>query len=292
MRYFKNLHPICIFCYLVLVILLILLCKDPFVMLLACFGALFFLARTETRNTAIGRLKMLLPMVLLITIANPLVSHKGVTRLFLMFGQWITLEAVCYGITSGLSLAALILWFACYQKLMTSDKFLYLFGKIAPASALLITMTLNLVSKLQLQLKQIQDSQEMLRPEPVGNLQKLKKAMRHVSTLLGWSLENTVEQADSMKARGYGIQRRTTFHLFRFETRDAMFLGMLTLLGVLCLAARFTGCGVMEFYPRMDALSFDGKHLLFYGVFGILVCIPGILEWKEELLWRFYSLNQ
>ena len=35
-----------------------------------------------------------------------------------------------------LSLAALILWFGCYSEVMTSEKFLYLFGKIAPASAL------------------------------------------------------------------------------------------------------------------------------------------------------------
>lgn len=292
MRYLKTLHPICIFSYLLLVILLILLCRDPIVMLLACFGALFFLTKTENFKIAMKRLKMIFPMMLLITIANPLVSHKGVTRLFLIFGQWITLEAICYGITSGLSLAALILWFACYQKMMTSDKFLYLFGKIAPASSLLISMSLNLISKLQIQLKQIQDSQEMLHPEPVGNMQKLKKALRHVSTLLGWSLENTVEQADSMKARGYGIQRRTTFHLFRFETRDALFLLVLLFLGVLTLTARFLGCGVMEFYPRIDGMIFDGKHLVFYGLFGILTGIPGILEWKEELLWRFYSLNQ
>lgn len=292
MSYFKNLHPICIFCYLVIVIALILLCFDPVMMILACFGAWCFLWKTESFQAAFKKLKMIIPMTLIIVIANALVSHRGMTRLWLVFGQWITLEAVCYGITSGFSLAALILWFSCYQKLMTSDKFLYLFGKIAPATALLINMSVHLVTKLQIQLKQIQESHEMLHPEAETKMQKLKKALGHVTTLLGWSLENTVEQADSMKARGYGIRKRTTFHLFHFETRDALFLLMIMILGISCMTGRFFGYGTMEFYPRMDVPVFDGKHLLFYGTFLVLVCIPGILEWKEELLWQSYSLNQ
>lgn len=291
MNNFSSLHPICIFVYFVTVILMVLLCTNPVMMFIACGGAMFFLFKAEGTK-AFGWLKMLLPMSLLICITNLLLSHKGVTRLFLLFGQWVTLEAVCYGLTAGLFLAALILWFACYQKIMTSDKFLYLFGKVAPATSLLISMALNLVPKLQGQLRQIQECQEMLSPDTPTHMSKIKKALRHVSTLLGWSLENTVEQADSMKARGYGIKRRTTFHLFRFESRDARFMAFFLLLAVICLAGRATGYGTMEFYPRMDQLVCDWIDLIFYLLFLILVMIPGMMEWKEELLWRYYDLRQ
>lgn len=291
MNSFNSLHPICIFVYFVTVILLVLLCLHPFMMLIACTGALFFLLKTEGRK-AFGWLKMILPMILLVAFTNALFSHRGVTQLFLMFGQWVTLESLCYGITSGLSLAALILWFACYQKIMTSDKFLYLFGKVAPGTSLLISMALGLVPKLQGQLRQIQDCQEMLSPDSMTHLEKIKKALRHVSTLLGWSLENTVEQADSMKARGYGIRRRTTFHLFRFESRDARFLICFLILAAVCIAGRISGYGTMEFYPRMDRLIYAGIDLIFYFIFLILVMIPGVMEWKEEILWRYYDLKQ
>lgn len=291
MNSFNSLHPICIFVYFVTVILLVLLCLHPFMMLIACTGALFFLLKTEGRK-AFGWLKMILPMILLVAFTNALFSHRGVTQLFLMFGQWVTLESLCYGITSGLSLAALILWFACYQKIMTSDKFLYLFGKVAPGTSLLISMALGLVPKLQGQLRQIQDCQEMLSPDSMTHLEKIKKALRHVSTLLGWSLENTVEQADSMKARGYGIRRRTTFHLFRFESRDARFLICFLTLAAVCIAGRISGYGTMEFYPRMDHLIYAGIDLILYFIFLILVMIPGMMEWKEEILWRYYDLKQ
>lgn len=235
---------------------------------------------------------MIVPMILLITLTNTLLSHRGVTNLFLLCGQWVTLEAICYGLTSGLSLATLILWFACYQKIMTSDKFLYLFGKAAPATALLLSMALNLVPKLQGQLRQIQECQEMLRPDTPTAFGKMKQALRHVSTLFGWSLENMVEQADSMKARGYGIKRRTTFHLFRFESRDARFLSFFLILATICIAGRIAGYGTMEFYPRMDRLFYNRIDFLFHVIFLILVMIPGMMEWKEELLWRYYDLKQ
>ena len=292
MRSFNNLHPICIFTYFVSIIVLILLCMNPIVLIMACIGAMLFLLHLDDWSSLLGWLKMLLPMLLIITIVNALFNHRGVTRLFMVFGQWITLEAVCYGITSGFSLAAMILWFACYQKIMTSDKFLYLFGKIAPATALLISMALNLVPKLQGQLKQIQESQEMLLTKKDERFWHLKKALRHMSALLGWSLENTVEQADSMKARGYGLRKRTTFHLFRFETKDLWFLSLLMILAGCCMIGRFCGFGTMEFYPRMDAIVYGFSDVIFYITFLILAMLPGILEWKEDLSWRFYNLKE
>ena len=291
MNSLKSLHPICIFTYFVSVILLVLLCMNPVVMMAACTGALFFLLQLE-KEKAVSWLKVILPMILFIALANPLFNHRGVTRLFKVFNQWLTLEALCYGITAALSLAALVLWFACYQQVMTSDKFLYLFGKIAPATALLISMALNLVPKLQGQLRLIQECQEMMYPGNQTTFDKLKKAIRNVSTLLGWSLENTVEQADSMKARGYGIKRRTTFHLFRFESKDAEFMVLLILLAGSCMLARVLGYGTMEFYHRMDSLFENIGELVFYIMFLALVCVPGILEWKEEILWRSYDLSQ
>ena len=290
MNSFKNLHPICSFAYFVSVILLVLLCRNPVMMLEAGIGALFFLRMLDGKKT-FQRLRWMLPMLLFIVLANLLMNHRGVTRLIFLFNQWTTLESLCYGATAGLSLLALIFWFQCYQEIITSDKFLYLFGKAAPGTALLISMALNLVPKLEQELHQIQDAQELIYQEVPGRLDKLKKALRHVSTLLGWSMENTVEQTDSMKARGYGIRRRTTFHLFRFETKDAQFLTILLLLGGSCLIARFFGYGTMEFYPRMDKLFQNTGEILFYLLFLLLVLIPGILEWKEELLWRSYDLT-
>ena len=287
---FKTLHPICLLVYFIAVIVLLLLCSHPLMMLIGCIAAAGLLVNLELGSLK-NMLKWMLPICLFIIVANPLLNHRGVTRLFFAFGQWVTLEAVCYGAVSGLSLMSLILWFACYQKVMTSDKFLYLFGKIAPASALMVTMALAFVPKLQNQLQQIQECQKMLSGEKETVKGKMAAAIHHVSTLIGWSLENAVEQVDSMKARGYGIKRRSTFHLFRFGRRDMCFLAVVICLAGSCLIFRSHGYGVMEFYPRIVGQYHGVKDSLFYILFLVLAGIPGVMGWKEKLLWGFYNSN-
>lgn len=292
MRYFENLHPICIFIYFVAVIGMTLACFHPIMLLLSLTGAFFFLMRIKGGKGAGMQLWFVSSIFLFIAVANPLVNHRGVTLLGMFLNQWITLEAIAYGLTAGMSLAALILWFGCYSEVMTSEKFLYLFGKIAPASALLISMALQLVPKLNRQLGEIRESQEMLRPAKKNFGGKVGTAIRHTSTLVGWSLEGAVEQTDSMKARGYGLKRRTTFHLFHFESRDFRFLcGVLILFGV-CVIARAFGHGTMEFYPRMDAVITGQSGIVLYILFGVLAYLPAILEGKEALVWRYYGLTK
>ncbi len=292
MRYFENLHPICILIYFVAVIGLTLVCFHPVMMVVSLMGAFSFLLRLKGGKGAGQQFRFVIPMFLLVAVANPLINHRGVTLLGMFLNQWITLEAIAYGITAGLSLAALILWFGCYSEVMTSEKFLYLFGKIAPSSALLISMALQLVPKLNRQLTEIKESQEMLRPAKKNFAGKLGTAIRHTSTLVGWSLEGAVEQTDSMKARGYGLKRRTTFHLFHFDSRDFRFLcGVLMLSGV-CVIARAFGHGHMEFYPRMDAVITGESGIVLYFLFGVLAFLPAILEGKEALVWRSYGLKK
>lgn len=251
-----------------------------------------FLLRLKGRRGAGGQLRFAGLLFLLSAAGNPLLSHRGLTKIGTLFGQWVTLEALCYGVASGLSLAALILWFACWQEVMTGDKLLYLLGRAAPSSALLATMSLQLIEKLRLQLKQIQECQRMAAPPGHGVMGRLRAAIRHTSALLGWSVESAVEQADSMKARGYGIRRRTAFHLFCFDCRDRRFLGAALLLGGACVAARVAGYGTVEFYPGIRNMAPGAGEWVFFGVYGLFVLLPAILEIREALRWRSYGLNQ
>lgn len=162
MRFFGTLHPAVSMCCFVCVIGLTLACPHVVTVLLSLLGgAMFNLALRGGK--AFGRtMRFVLPMFLIVCIGNPLVNHRGVTMLFLLFDQWITLEAIVYGVVTACSLAAVILWFGCYQEVMTSDKFLYLFGKIAPATALLITSALRFIPQMQQNAAQIKESRAML----------------------------------------------------------------------------------------------------------------------------------
>ena len=286
MRFFGTLHPAVSMCYFVCVIGLTLACPHMVTVLLSLVGgAMFNLALRGGK--AFGRtMRFVLPMFLIVCIGNPLVNHRGVTMLFLLFNQWITLEAIVYGVVTACSLAAIILWFGCYQEVMTSDKFLYLFGKVAPATALLITSALRFIPQMQQNAAQIKESRAMLQDNSPRLFQKLAHAIQNLSALLGMSMENAVQTADSMKARGFGARRRTTFHLFRFDARDARTLALILTLCGICVVARCYGHGYMEYYPRITALTMGASSMTMFILFAALMLLPSILEAKEAAVWR------
>ena len=290
MRFFNTLHPAVSMCYFVCVIGLTLACPHMVTVLLSLVGGTMFNLALRGRK-AFGRtMRFVLPMFLLVCIGNPLVNHRGVTMLFLLFDQWITLEAIVYGVVTACSLAAIILWFGCYQEVMTSDKFLYLFGKIAPATALLITSALRFIPQMQQNAAQIKQSRAMLQDNSPRLFQKLAHAIQNLSALLGMSMENAVQTADSMKARGLGARRRTTFHLFRFDARDARTLALILTLCGICVVARCYGHGYMEYYPRITALTMGASSMTMFILFAALMLLPSILEAKEAAVWRSYGL--
>lgn len=290
MRFFGTLHPAVSMCYFVCVIGLTLACPHVVTVLLSLLGSTLFNLALRGRK-AFGRtMRFVLPMFLLVCIGNPLVNHRGVTMLCLLFNQWITLEAIVYGVVTACSLAAIILWFGCYQEVMTSDKFLYLFGKIAPATALLITSALRFIPQMQQNAAQIKESRAMLQDNSPRLFQKLAHAVQNLSALLGMSMENAVQTADSMKARGFGARRRTTFHLFRFDARDARTLALILMLSGICVVARCYGHGYMEYYPRITSLTMGPSSMTMFILFAALMLLPSILEAKEAVVWRSYGL--
>jgi len=282
-----TVHPTCIFLFFVGVIGLTLVGHHPVIVSVSFVCASLYLISLKGPRTLGRTLRFVLPLMIIVTIANPLFNRRGATILFETFNNnWVTLESLMFGLVSGVQLASIILWFAGYQVVMTSDKFLYLFGKIAPSASLLITMTMRMIPTLQMQIKQIRISQQMLNKTPKRVLPRMNAAIRHISTLLSWSMENAVEMADSMKARGYGIRRRTTFHLFRFDSRDSVTLCLLLLLCGVCVLARSFGHGTMQFFPRTSLVITGVSGMVMYATFALLGLLPTLFEVAEHLRHR------
>ena len=93
-----------------------------------------------------------------------LFNHYGVTMLYYVesSGNWITLEALVYGVVLGAVMFVVIQWFSCYNKVMTSDKFIYLFGRLIPALSLILSMALRFVPRFTGQLKVIRNGQKSM----------------------------------------------------------------------------------------------------------------------------------
>lgn len=143
----------------------------------------------------------------------------------------VTLEAVCYGFAVGVMIMSVFYWFKCFNAVMSSDKFIYLFGRVIPKLALLLSMTLGFIPKLKRRYKEIDSAQKALGIYTSKSfVDRLRSKMRVMSILVTWSLESSVETGDSMRARGYGLKGRSSYSVFAWSARDSVVLAVILVL--------------------------------------------------------------
>ena len=84
---------------------------------------------------------------------------------------------------------------------------------------------------------------------------RVKGRLRQSSVLMGWAMEDSLETADAMRARGWGARRqRTTYLPYRFTLCDAAVLLVLTVAAAVCIWASWTATNAYEFYPRLTPI--------------------------------------
>ena len=231
----------------------------------------------------------LLPMMLLAAVVNPAFNHEGATLLmYLPSGNPLTLESILYGLAAAAMLAAVILWFSCYTAVMTSDKFVYLFGRVIPALSLVLSMTLRFVPKFKIQLHTVSEAQRCVgRDVSNGSLiQRLRNAVTILSIMLTWALENAIETADSMKSRGYGLPGRTAFSIYRFDDRDRAVLGWLAFCGFYILSGWLAGGLHWRYYPTVKSATISPLTISFQLVYLALCLTPVLLNLQEDRFWK------
>lgn len=240
---------------------------------------------------------MTLPGLLIVALLNPMFNHYGVTMLYYIesSGNWVTLEALVYGIVLGAVMFVVIQWFSCYNKIMTSDKFIYLFGRIIPALSLILSMALRFVPRFIGQLHIIRNGQKSMgRDTTNGNiLQRACHGLNMLSILVTWALENAIQTSDSMRSRGYGLHGRTAFSIYRFTKRDKIIGVIMAGLFAVIVTGCARGAVFAQYDPRILLAGFTiqgksapvacstGLALATYLAFGFFCFIPVILDMAE-----------
>ena len=278
---FSRCHPAVNFVYFALAIAFGVVIQHPAYMLAAVIGASVYYLLLKG-GKGIKMILGLLPVAALIALVNPLFNVLGETVLFSLFGRPYTLEALYYGAVVGGMFLVMMLWFGCYNVVLTSDKFTSLFGNLIPALSLLLVMVLRMIPGFMRKARQISGARTCIGKgigEAATKKEKLMGGMTVLSALTDWALEGSIVTADSMRCRGYGGARRTHFQVYRMSVRDWVLLGWIALLAA---ATVLVGEKSAEFIPvlRIPPLS--------AGFFAYIVylLIPSLLHWKEALTWH------
>lgn len=286
---FSTLHPIVNFGYFVMVIVFSMVFMHPICQGIALTSAIVYSVLLKGKTAILFNLFYMPPLLVVMAVMNPLFNHAGVTILFyLNNGNPITLESILYGMAAACMFVTVIVWFSCYNVVMTSDKFIYIFGKILPALSLIFSMVLRFVPRYLNQIKVISNAQKCIgRDVSQGNLLKrARNGITILSIMTTWALENAIETADSMKSRGYGLPNRTSFSLFRFDIRDKLVLLSMLVLIIVILIGTAMGENTIRFYPSIKRNEITSFSMVMYMVYGLLCMLPVIINVLEGLKWR------
>lgn len=240
-------------------------------------------------RSGIKMLISMLPLFLLLTTVNPLFNTYGSAVLFHLFGRPYTMEALVYGAVIAAVFVVMLLWFGCYNAVMTSDKFTSLFGNLIPALSLLLVMVLRMIPNLIRRARQISGVRRSVGKgfrEHTSNKEKVEEGMTVLSTLTSWALEGSIVTADSMRSRGYGSTRRTSFTIYRMTAADWGLLAGILLLMVAVVIAAAMGCTKAVFTPLWEVAPIAGVSGFGLAAYCVYLFLPTALHIKEAIQWH------
>lgn len=287
---FSSLHPAAGYLFFGFVSLFTVAFLHPVTLAVSFVCATAYAVYLRGRKAVLFSLGVLLPVMVIAAVVNVAFNHRGMTILFyLPDGNPFPLESVLYGGVTALMIGAVIQWFYCYSVTMSSDKFLWLFGRIIPALSLVISMSLRFLPRYMAQVKRVAAAQRGMGVDVTsGPLRaRVRSGLLILSVLTTWALENGVDTADAMNSRGYGLRGRTSYSIYRLEGRDLTMLAFLvvTILAVLIVTWGIRGARV-AFFPVFEMDVGSPAAIVLYGCWTLICASPLAMGLREDALWR------
>ena len=289
MNEFKNFHPVVLFSYFLFIIAFTCFFLHPVSLAISITGGFVYSVMLKGRHTIKKKLLYMIPALLLMALINPAFNHEGVTILtYLPGGNPLTLESILYGLASAAMIIGVILHFSSFNEVMTSDKFIYLFGKVIPALSLVFSMVLRFVPMFGKQIKNVADSQRCVGRDVSdgGIIKRAKNGLAILSVMVTRSLENAIDTSDSMKSRGYGLPGRTAFSIFTFSGRDRNVLLCIFALSAFIILGGVMGKLRFVCFPAIELAEPSFFGISVFAAYFVLAALPVIIEICEVRRWK------
>lgn len=278
---FSAMHPSVPACYLVITLVLTMAAMQPVLIALSLAGGLVYGCCARGVRETLRGLRWQLPFVVLVALVNPLFSASGSTELFRMGARAVYLESLAFGCAMGGLFVAAALWFSAGTRLCPFDKVMALAGNASPVVALMVSMTMRLIPRFVRRGRQIATAQAV-NARALRATDGLRDRLQLTTTLMDWGMEDSLETADAMRARGWGAARRTTYTRYRFCPSDALALTGLISAGVILGVLAWSATAQYAFYPTMSELvAWWG-----YAPYAAWMLMPAALHVREERRFR------
>lgn len=281
---FEKCHPAVNFIYFAGVIAGTIAFQHPIFLAISFLCAFAYSIKRNGWKALVFNL-VLLPLVAAFALYYSSYTHFGATVLEQnMIGNNMTLESLVYGFVLGSVVAGTLMWFSCVYSVFTTDKVVYLFGKVSPRLSLFLAIALRMAARIKKEAKKINTAQKGIgRGVSQGNFfQRLRNCIRIFSMLITWTIESLTTASESMRSRGSSLRGRKAFSIYRFDDRDrAYVVGMFLCLTLTAMAVILRQTNI--FYdPKIIMTPITAMSFLFYAGYGAFCLMPlGLELWTE-----------
>lgn len=274
---FENSHPIVIFVYFLMVIVLAIIQRSYFIIIIMAIGSVimdyYYNPDSFFKDLIYSGI-----LVIITTITNPLFVSSGVDVIYQNDYITITLQALIYGFVFGILLASMLLWFRVLRKCLKDSHIVYLFGSLLPTLGLVISMSFNIINKLKNQYQKIKEANQNM-----PSKSKLTYYRNILIVLVTYAFESSLDMMNSMSARGYGQGKRTSFHLYSFRKDDGLKLIVIIFLAIVCFLGYISRYHDFYYYPMIQTFNFNWIDSLFMMGYLVLTLVPLYLGGKKDV---------
>lgn len=286
---FERCHPAVNLIYFAAVIAGTVAFRHPVFLAVSSLSACAYSIR-RNRGKAVAFNLLLIPGAVIFSFYYSSYHHFGITVLKQNFvGNNMTLESLVYGLVLGISVAGVCIWMSCMYSVFSTDKMVYLFGRVSPRLSLFLAIALRMVPRIKKEARKINMAQRGIgRGLGQGNLWKrMINGIRILSMLITWTIESLMTASDAMRSRGSSLRGRTAFSIYRFDNRDRTYVvGMFLCITLTSMAVllKFTD---MTYDPRIIWKPVTPASFLFYFGYAVLCLMPLGME-----LWTDYQFRK
>lgn len=276
---FSKFHPLISFSFFMGVIAVTILYSNSFSVFASFLCAFLYYARLKGKTAVKTLFKFVIPMAVFAGVFNFLFSHYGESIIFSVKDMRFTAESLLSGLFTGIMIGAVIMWFNCYNEIVTSDKFMALFGGIAPNLTLLFSMVLRFIPLMVKLSSEIKEANEGMGIETKG----LKNSVSRFSALISIALEKSIETADSMRARGFGKNKRSRYSAFDFRFSDGISIAFILLMLICVTVISVKAYPQFVFYPHIEIKGFGYTANVIFLIYSLF---PLIADFTEDMKWH------
>lgn len=283
----QNLHPASALTYLAVLLMIVLALAHP--LLIVGVLAVVVLALGEVDGLGIWKtyLKLSGGLVALIMVVNPMMTRAGETLIwrgppFPVIGPLtISLEAVVCAAVASVKLIDVVSIFCLYNLMVHPDKIMNVLSRFAFKFALMSSLAARMFPSMIRRLESIREAQASRGVDFRAGTprERVRKYAILLNVLLLSSLEDSLDIAEAMRARGFGTGKRSSYRRDVLRPRDAFCLGGNLTAVFLAVLGRFKGYIDFDFYPYLGALFPVPATPVFLAAILAALSVPVLLSW-------------